>query len=397
MTTLGFLNPKAGSGQSRLIFNLGWVLADAGFRVGLVDFDPQAGLTELAGPARDAEGSIYGALAPIIEATGDVGAPALVELESDLWLVRGHISASTFDDALATAWSPSPEPLAQALVRGIASVIKSVTEQRELDIVLCDLGSSLGPLCHAAAMTVDAIVVPLTPRIDEDAALRSLAGILRRWRDAPPFIARSEPYRTLGFVIVRPSGAIEMQLDQLTAAYHRELSGDLLGTIKEFSSLASIARLVHKPEIELTMADGATGSLFSAVSDLRRQYEALATRIARVSGLLDEDVLSERLGRILYSELEDDLPAKLDELSAHTILDNVEVIDVDSLDIRPGGLRIVGSATVSVTLQWGGGEVRDGVDMPDHFPLRFDLELDRSHESVAVVHRIDVDTSSFYE
>lgn len=116
-----------------------------------------------------------------------------------------------------------------------------------------------------------------------------------------------------------------------------------------------------------------------------------------MSGLLDEDLLSERLGRILYSELEDDLPAKLDELSAHTIVDDVEVIGVDSLDIRPGGLRIAGSASVSVTLEWGGGEARDGVDIPDHFPLRFDLELDRSHESVAVVHRIDVDTSSFYE
>lgn len=183
-----------------------------------------------------------------------------------------HILASTFDDALATAWSPSPEPQAQALVRGIASLIESITEQLELDIVLCDLGSSLGPLCHAVAMTVDAIVVPLTPRIVEDAALRSLAGILRRWRDAPLSIARSEPYRTLGFVIVRPSGAIEMQLDQFAAAYHRELSGDLLGTIKEFSSLASIARLVHKPEIELGLSahEFFRGTHFRGNSRLRK-------------------------------------------------------------------------------------------------------------------------------
>lgn len=396
MKTLGFLNPKHGTAQPRLIFNLGWVLADAGFRVALVDFDPQAGLTELAGASGAATGSVHGALAPLIEGTGELEAPELVELDDDLWLVRGHILASTLDDALATAWTSLAAPQVQALVQGIGRMIEGITEQSELDIVLCDLGSSLGPLCHAVASAVDAIVMPLAPRPDETEAIAGLARVLRRWREAPSLGDHPNEHPMLGCVIVRPSGST-IELEPLVVACQHALGGEHLGTIKEFPSLAIMARAAHKPEIELTTADGAMGSQIAAVADLRSQYEVLATRIARASGLLDEDALFERLGRILYSELEDDLPSELDALSAHTVLDDVEVVDVDSVDIRPGGLRLVGSASVSVTLEWDGGEARDGAEMKDHFPLRFDLELDRSHESVAVVHRIDVDTSSFYD
>lgn len=396
MKTLGFLNPKQGTAQPRLIFNLGWVLADAGFRVGLIDFDPQAGLTELAGASREARGSVHGALAPLLRGRLELEAPELVELDDNLWLVRGHIHASTFDDALASART-SADPQARALVRGIGRMIEGITQQGELDVVLCDLGSSLGPFCHAVATALDATIVPLAPRASEKEAMESLASVLRRWREAPSLGDNPSPYPLLGCVIVRPSGSTLIELDQLVAAYQRELGGEHLGTIKEFPSLAIMARAAHKPEIELTVADGAMGSQIAAVDDLRMQYEALATRIARASGVLDEDDLSETLARILHSELEDDLPEELDVLSAHTILDNVEVIDVDSIDIRPGGLRIVGSASVSVTLEYGGGEARDGLEMNDHFPLRFDLELDRSHESPSVVHHLEVDTSSFYE
>lgn len=396
MTTLGFLNPKAGAGQSRLISNLGWVLADAGFCVGLVDFDPQARLTELMVASVDARGSVYGALAPLLEGTGKLEAPELVELANNLWLVRGHIQMSTLDDALAAAWASSTDPQALALVRGLARLIADITEQRELDVVLCDLGSSLGPLCHAIAMAVDTIVVPLAPRAAEQGAMETLASSLRRWHEAPTLDDDTSAYPLLGCVIVRPSGSTKIELDHLVATYQRELGGELLGTIKEFPSLAVMARRAHKPEIELSMADGAMGSLASAVVDLRRQYEVLATEIVRASGLLDEDALVDGLEQALLSELED-LPAELDELSSRTIVDNVSGVEVETMTIRPGGLRIVGSASVTVTLEWGGGESRDGVEVKDYFPLRFDLELDRSHESVMQVHHIDVDTSSFYE
>jgi cellulose biosynthesis protein BcsQ len=396
LKTLGFLNPKAGAGQSRLIFNLGWVLADAGFRVGLIDFDPQAGLTELAGALPEARGSVYGALAPLLETASDLETPEAVQLEANLWLIRGHIQASIFDDALATAWTPAAEPRAQALVQGIGRMIETIAEQSELDVVLCDLCSSLGPLCHAVSAAVDAIVVPLAPRAIEGAVLRSLAYALRRWREAPSHDGRPDPFRTLGFVIVRPSGVIELGLDHVVAAYHRELSGEHLGTIKNFPSLASIARSANRPEIQLSMADGAIGSLSSAVVDLRNQYEVLATQLVNVSSLLDEVALAMDVEQVLESALRNDLPSELDQLSSRIIIDEVANIALEIPEIRRGGLRILGSASVHVRLEWGGGERRDGTEASKAFPLRFDLELNRSHESAMVVHRIEADTSSFY-
>lgn len=392
MKTLGFLNPKAGVGQSRLIFNLGTVLADAGFRVGLVDFDPQAALTELAGIAGEAARSVYGALAPLAEGT-EPGALEPVDLGPNLWLVHGHVQVSVFDDTVATAWTPAADPLAQSLVRGVPSMLENVVEQDDLDVVLCDLGSGLGPFCHACALAVDAIVVPLAPRVSEEGALRSLASTLRRWREAPSY-GRTNPFQTLGFVIVRPSGLIEVTLDRVAAAYQRELNGEHLGTIREFPSLAGIASAIHKPEIELTMADGAVGSLASAVLDLRRQYEVLATQLVRASSLLEDDQLVERLGEVLYSELDNDLPAELDSLSSHTSVQAVDDVEIHDAEVRRGGLRVTGSASVSVTLGWGGSH--DGLEMTSSFPLRFDLDLDRSHEAVSEA-RLAVDTSSFHE
>lgn len=40
MKILGFISPDANVGKASLLLSLGWVLADAGFRVTLLDLDP---------------------------------------------------------------------------------------------------------------------------------------------------------------------------------------------------------------------------------------------------------------------------------------------------------------------------------------------------------------------
>ena len=67
------------------------------------------------------------------------------------------------------------------------------------------------------------------------------------------------------------------------------------------------------------------------------------------------------------------------------------------MEIHGRGLRVRGTASVSVKLEWGGGEARDGVESSSSFPARFDVDLDRSHEDVTHVHHLEVDTSSWTE
>ena len=265
------------------------------------------------------------------------------------------------------------------LVHGIERMLQRITEEHELDMVLCDFGASLGPFCHATAAAVDAIVVPVAPRAAEAAAMRSLAQALQRWRAAPSHTSLQDPFSTLGFVIVRSSGAIEVGLEQLAAAYHRELSGEHLGTIKEFPSLASIARNVHKPELELTMADGAIGSLSEAVLDLRRQYEALATRFIGTAALLDENRLLEILPLVLEPELYR-LSNELDALVPRPATLAIEDIEIGSIEVCRGGLRILGKALLNVKP----ARPRS---------LRFDVEVERDHETAALIHRFEIDAS----
>jgi cellulose biosynthesis protein BcsQ len=81
MKTIAFFNNKGGVGKTSLAYHLAWMYADLGLRVIAADLDPQANLTsmfldedhleELWEEQENSE-TVYGALQPLFEGTGDV-------------------------------------------------------------------------------------------------------------------------------------------------------------------------------------------------------------------------------------------------------------------------------------------------------------------------------------
>ncbi len=87
---------------------------------------------------------------------------------------------------------------------------------------------------------------------------------------------------------------------------------------------------------------------------------------------------------------------ELDQLSSHTHVDGISQADVTSISVSKNRIHLSGTGIVEVTLEYGGGEPRDGLTWNTDFPFTFDIELNGQLE-VEEINELRVDTSSFYE
>ena len=106
---------------------------------------------------------------------------------------------------------------------------------------------------------------------------------------------------------------------------------------------------------------------------------------------------------MLFQTMIDELPDELDELSTHTMIDEVSDVDIDEIFIDKTLVLVKGNGVVNVELQMGSdGDDRrgDAFKLTENFPFDFNitLEYNSKHElQITEVDKLDVDTSSFYE
>ena len=118
MTThIGLFNHKGGVSKTTTAFNLGWMLADKGQRVLLVDCDPQCNLTGMVlgfkgveefAEVYEKEGirNIKDGLAPAFESRPVPLEPVVCEEvsgQSNLFLLPGHIGLAEYEVTLGIA------------------------------------------------------------------------------------------------------------------------------------------------------------------------------------------------------------------------------------------------------------------------------------------------------
>jgi len=94
----------------------------------------------------------------------------------------------------------------------------------------------------------------------------------------------------------------------------------------------------------------------------------------------------------LLSYLQENLLDELAKLSDGVRAIKVEKVKIDSISIKPSGIRVAGDGLVIVDIHYDLDGDRFWED--DYFPLQFDVELDH-HLRLKCVHEIVVDTSSF--
>lgn len=324
-----FFNNKGGVGKTSLVYHLAYMLAEMGKRVVAIDLDPQANLTSafleeddleaLWEPtaARPPNATIYQCLRPLTE-VGDVLQPQTQRINPRLHLVPGDLALAGFENVLSQEWPSALDSGSRyrpfRILTSFWQVAQMAATSNAADLILADVGPSLGAINRSALIATDHVVIPLAADLYSLQGLRNLGPTLRDWRSdwakrvanwpEPSFALPPGAMQPVGYVLMqhverlsRPAKAYKKWVDRIPETYadsvlqQREaaravsLDDHCLARLKHYRSLAPMAQEVHKPIFALTAADGAIGSHAGAVRDAHSDFRALAAAILSRIGL----------------------------------------------------------------------------------------------------------------
>ena len=140
MKTVTFFNNKGGVGKTSLVYHLAWLFADLGVNVVAADLDPQANLTsmflddsrlEALWAEGDGRRTVYGAIQPLLDGSGDVTAPHVEHPTPGLGLVTGDLALSAAEDELSSQWPDclDRKPRAFRVLSALWRVLRMAAEQ----------------------------------------------------------------------------------------------------------------------------------------------------------------------------------------------------------------------------------------------------------------------------
>jgi len=326
MKTIAFFNNKGGVGKTSLVYHLAYMFAEMEISVVAIDLDPQANLSsmfldedrmESLWDHTDGE-TIYNAIEPLLEGTGDVEAPHVEEITRRLGLVAGDLSLSRSEDELSSQWADclDAKPRAFRVISAFWRVIEGAAKKQDAEIVLMDVGPNLGAINRAALIAANYVVIPLAPDLFSLQGLNNLGPTLRKWRrdwkrrlDEAPDQDLSLPpgeIKPIGYVVLqhavresRPVKAYQRWIRRIPETYRKAVLGEneashppaaaddpyCLAMLKHYRSLMPLAMEAHKPMFHLKPADGAIGAHVSAVRDCYNDFLALAGKIAAAAGI----------------------------------------------------------------------------------------------------------------
>ena len=329
MKSIAFFNNKGGVGKTSLVYHLAWMYADLGLSVVAADFDPQANLTTMFLTEDDLielweednhARTVYGAFEPLLEGTGDIGAPHTVEVSPGLNLLVGDLALSSAEGDLSSEWLNCLDrrPRAFRVISALWRMAARASEQTEAHVVLIDVGPNLGPLNRSALMAAEEVIIPLVPDLFSLQGLRNLGPTLIDWRlqwqerlDQRPESLRDYPLPAAsmipcGYIVLqhavrldRPVKAYGQWMQRIPQEYRRSiLQGEAdydgittdndpycLKNLRHYRSLMPLAQEARKPIFLLKPADGVIGGHMQSVQSCYDDFRDLAKRIAKRVGL----------------------------------------------------------------------------------------------------------------
>jgi cellulose biosynthesis protein BcsQ len=321
---LAIFNHKGGVGKTTLTLNVAAALAYMGKKVLLVDSDPQCNLTSylledsivdnLLDHSDDPQGeTLWSAVKPIVEASGDVRSIAAKELSiGNLYLLPGDIRLSDFESELNQLWADCLQRKVKGF-RGTAALsaaVNDVAEDLGIDFVFYDSGPNIGPLNRSILLDCDYLIIPAACDVFSVRALKTLGHTLATWiQDWQTILALApdQVYRlpgrpkVMGFVpqrfrVYRGSAAaiqskylyqIERHVKSDVIAVLRRIDSALveppsvpllIGEVKDYSTLVT-----HSQEQGVPVRDVEAGSPEQRL-EAKKTFREIAKKIIQRAG-----------------------------------------------------------------------------------------------------------------
>lgn len=203
-------NHKGGVGKTTLLVNIAAALADLGKRVLLVDADPQCNLTSYLVESEVVDGwldnsdseegtTIWSALKPFSEGTGDLKKIQPQERQEGVFLLPGDIRLSEFEQELNQIWVEC----LQRKIRGfkgasaISQIVNEIAKDKKIDYVFYDIGPNIGPLNRVILLDCDYFIIPAACDLFSVRALKTLGKTLYSWILEWDIIYKLAPDNTL--------------------------------------------------------------------------------------------------------------------------------------------------------------------------------------------------------
>jgi len=326
LRTIAFFNNKGGVGKTSLVYHLAWMYAEMGVAVIAADLDPQSNLSSmLVGDERmdglwaesDRQNTIYGAIRPQLDGTGDLGRVHVEEIRPGLGALIGDLALSRSEGELNLQWPKCMDGEIRAfrVISLFWRVLKAAAEQSGARIILMDVGPNLGAINRSALLAAEHVVIPLAPDLYSLQGLRNLGPTMRTWRSEWRDRKTRNPVHELslpsgdmtpaGYVVMQhavrmnyPVSAYERWIARIPGVYREAVldrPGQAPATVKEdeqclallkhYRSLMALAQDARKPMFLLRSADGAIGAQAVAVRSCYEDFRTLAQTIAARCGI----------------------------------------------------------------------------------------------------------------
>lgn len=191
---ISIFNHKGGVGKTSLTFNIASAIGSLGHRVLLVDADPQSNLTsffiqdevvdELLDKSDTPQGkTIWSAVKPIVEASGNINFIKPYEMSSNLFLIPGDIKLAEYEEELPTWWGDCYQSKIKGYrgVSAISNLINQIATKFNIDYIFYDTGPNIGTLNRVILLDCDFYIVPAACDVFSLRAIKTLGITLHDW------------------------------------------------------------------------------------------------------------------------------------------------------------------------------------------------------------------------
>lgn len=336
MYSIAFFNNKGGVGKTTLICNLGAYLAkECKKKILIIDADPQSNATAYLLPEAEIDrlyARDFGSINRFFDSVskGEGFPSSLPDIVSSsrfgVDLVPGHPNLATREDLLSRDWSEGQIGYARGLQTtfNFRHLLNIISSQCDYDLVLIDMGPSLGSLNRSILISADYFLTPMSADLFSRIAIENIISSLNNWQsdinNALDLYSKknNEEYlvdnksarcklRFIGYVMQqyraksvrgerKPVKSFETilksfnpHLDKLETNFgFKDLPGANLGQIPALASLVPMSQSSHAPIFDLGTSDGVVGAHFAAVDDAKIIYSSIARRLLQRLGVAEE-------------------------------------------------------------------------------------------------------------